>query len=255
MTRVALKAFFETGDKPTEEQFAQLIDEMAHKTEDVAILGLKEFESEISYVTGQGVLKDGLLYQFLQNHLGAWNAAHVIQVPNLNLSIPGVVAYDNAEEYEEDDLVSYLGKIYRSKANGNQGNTPPNGTWWEVINYSNGTLREWEALTFFIEGETVKYFGQLFEANEDMVSEDIQAEIEDGKWNLVGGLKNMHTIPAGDRVDVPRGYIAVVYGDLTVEEGATLRVYTGGKVQIINGVLVENGAVIQDGVVSTVELD
>ncbi|MCC7477894.1 FecR domain-containing protein [bacterium] len=43
VSRDILKQFFETGDRPTEQQFATFIDSMVHASEDSGLLGLKEY--------------------------------------------------------------------------------------------------------------------------------------------------------------------------------------------------------------------
>lgn len=76
LSRNLLKSFFERGDKPTQGQFAALIDSFLHTMEDQNKLGLRAYESNRIYTTGEAVLYNGELYQALQNTTGVFNPDH-----------------------------------------------------------------------------------------------------------------------------------------------------------------------------------
>lgn len=49
VTRSVLKTYFETGDRPTQQQFATLIDSTINIVEDRYLLGLKTYDSAVSF--------------------------------------------------------------------------------------------------------------------------------------------------------------------------------------------------------------
>jgi hypothetical protein len=55
-TRETLKTYFETGDVPTQEQFATLIDSTVNLIDDRYLIGLKVYDPHLSYVAGDTVV-------------------------------------------------------------------------------------------------------------------------------------------------------------------------------------------------------
>lgn len=55
-TRETLKTYFQTGDVPTQDQFASLIDSSLNLIDDRYLLGLKVYDPQLSYVPGDTVI-------------------------------------------------------------------------------------------------------------------------------------------------------------------------------------------------------
>jgi hypothetical protein len=55
-SREILKTFFQTGDVPTQEQFADLIDSLVNIVDDRYLIGLKVYDPQLSYVVGDTVI-------------------------------------------------------------------------------------------------------------------------------------------------------------------------------------------------------
>lgn len=75
LPRNLLKSFFEKGDKPSEAQFSSLIDSMLHSSEDHERLGLRVYDPDRTYLTGDAVLYNDCLYLALTNTTGVFNTA------------------------------------------------------------------------------------------------------------------------------------------------------------------------------------
>jgi hypothetical protein len=82
LPRNLLKSFFERGDKPTQGQFAALIDSIVHTTEDADKLGLREYNPARIYGAGQTVIYSNGLYEALQNTSGTFNESHWKKITN-----------------------------------------------------------------------------------------------------------------------------------------------------------------------------
>src|SRR5258706_3966755 len=54
-TRDTLKTYFQTGDVPTADQFATLIDSLVNIVDDRELIGLKVYDPQLSYVVGDTV--------------------------------------------------------------------------------------------------------------------------------------------------------------------------------------------------------
>lgn len=76
LPRQLLRSFFEKGDKPTQSQFAALIDSMLHSSEDHTRLGLRVYDPSHSYLAGDAVLYNDSLFLALVNTSGSFNSAH-----------------------------------------------------------------------------------------------------------------------------------------------------------------------------------
>jgi len=60
VTRPVLKTFFQTGDVPTQAQFATLIDSTVNLVDDRYLLGLKVYNPQVTYITGDTVVYNRL---------------------------------------------------------------------------------------------------------------------------------------------------------------------------------------------------
>jgi hypothetical protein len=74
--RSILKTFFEKGDKPGQVHFEALIDSLVHVTDDRGLIGLRNYDTSLSYVAGDTVLHNGNLYQCKAATGGPMNPAH-----------------------------------------------------------------------------------------------------------------------------------------------------------------------------------
>lgn len=82
LPRNLLRSFFERNDKPTQAQFAALIDSMLHSTEDADKLGLRIYNPEKTYLAGEGILYNDELYRSLVTTTGPFNALHWRKLSN-----------------------------------------------------------------------------------------------------------------------------------------------------------------------------
>lgn len=55
-TRAILETYFQTGDVPTAEQFADLIDSLVNIVDDRYLIGLKVYDPQLNYVAGDTVI-------------------------------------------------------------------------------------------------------------------------------------------------------------------------------------------------------
>lgn len=61
--RTVLKDFFQTGDKPTEAQFGNMIDSSLNMQEDREMTGLKEYNPPKQYTVGDTAVAEPTIYQ------------------------------------------------------------------------------------------------------------------------------------------------------------------------------------------------
>src|SRR5262245_262840 len=59
-TRETLKTYFQTGDVPTQEQFATLIDSAVHFVDDRNLIGLRVYDPAVSYLPGDTIIFERL---------------------------------------------------------------------------------------------------------------------------------------------------------------------------------------------------
>lgn len=74
--RSILKTFFEKGDKPAQVHFEALIDSLVHVTDDRGLIGLRNYDTSLSYVPGDAVLLNGNLYQCNTACTGSFTPAY-----------------------------------------------------------------------------------------------------------------------------------------------------------------------------------
>ena len=63
VNRAVLKEFFQTGDKPTQEQFSDTIDSSVHMQDDGKQTGAKTYDPAKTYTAGDTAVHSGLIYQ------------------------------------------------------------------------------------------------------------------------------------------------------------------------------------------------
>ncbi|MCG8573688.1 MAG: hypothetical protein MI810_02295 [Flavobacteriales bacterium] len=73
LNRPTLKSFYETGDRPTEDQFGALIDSSLNLLEDQNILGLRVYDSARAYTVGESVIHNSVIYQCTANTTGTFD--------------------------------------------------------------------------------------------------------------------------------------------------------------------------------------
>jgi hypothetical protein len=132
-----LKTFFEAGDVPTEQQFGALIDSTVNLIDDRGMMGLRTHSNSVSYVVGDTVIYNGLIYQasvpsqgaFVSgnwnkltfgavNYVGTWDAA--TNSPTITSSsgnkgdyyvvnVPGNTTIDLISDWEVRDWIVFNG--------------------------------------------------------------------------------------------------------------------------------------------------
>lgn len=71
--RYVLKTYFERGDKPTEFQFQALIDSLVHYSDDRFLFGLRAYDENVEYMTGDSVIFNNGIYTALTGTTGPFN--------------------------------------------------------------------------------------------------------------------------------------------------------------------------------------
>jgi hypothetical protein len=96
--RAFLKSLFQTGDKPTEQDFADLIDSYLHKTEDSDYLGLSEYNPLRTYKKGEGCFKNREVYQALTNTTGTFKPT--------DWEVTGTIDDSSFDQYDSEEIVA-----------------------------------------------------------------------------------------------------------------------------------------------------
>lgn len=94
-SKSVLKSYFETGDKPTQAQFSQLIETMV----DYSQAGYPVFDEEVTYSVGDVVTYMGEFYRFIREHTGVWLDRHVTPT-TLKSEFKDSQVFLTEEEYE-----------------------------------------------------------------------------------------------------------------------------------------------------------
>jgi hypothetical protein len=144
--RSVLKSFFETGDRPTQSDFASLIDSMLHYSEDRNRFGLRSYDPAYSYTIGDTTIYAGSIYQCVMQttgpfdamrwqqmvalgsvvYIGAWNAA--TNTPTIQsgvgskghyyvVSANGSTAVDGVSSWMVGDWIIYNGSTWEKVDN------------------------------------------------------------------------------------------------------------------------------------------
>lgn len=108
----------------------------------------------------------------------------------LNTVSTGSYDWVNTNLYNTDEVVFYSNKLWASKVDNNQGNTPQPGAYWEEITQSvSSGLKTWAAGAYVDDDVFVVYddgggnqIYQLNNATRPFNSTDIDAEILNGDW-------------------------------------------------------------------------
>lgn len=148
-TREELKAFFETGDTPTEEQFSDLIDSTVIQTAEageqnngsVNIAEIRSPEESTLNITLLTNADPGSTAYLKVND--ANSSATLLEIVsngettfNGNLTVSGNIfgtypEWNNTKEYSLNNQTSYQGRIWKSVQAENLGNTPGDDPdWW-----------------------------------------------------------------------------------------------------------------------------
>lgn len=102
-TRAVLKSYFQQGDKPTEQQFAELIDSFIHQDDDLSTF-IGQF-SEVSEAQ-QGLIQDKYMSPFLTFE-AIKSLTRLVNIPDLNSEVQTVVnnAINNLLSFDDADSV------------------------------------------------------------------------------------------------------------------------------------------------------
>jgi hypothetical protein len=106
-SKAILKSYFNTGETPGETEFHNLVDSLAHVTEDSALMGLTDHSESVEYLTGRVVLYDGKLYQANTDTSGAFNTEHwdLVEFPTK------VAIFPTAHTFISGDIGKVIGII------------------------------------------------------------------------------------------------------------------------------------------------
>lgn len=157
---------------------------IAHKSK----AGLKYFSSTTSYEPGDAAIYNGAIYQFVNNHQGAWNFSDVVVITN-SASRFNFPDYENATNYVVDDIVQYQLKIYKCILNTvNVAPDDPTGsTYWDEVSAGNPDFGTPWTPALYQTGDVVRYNDFLYEltAAGPYNSVNIFVEIAGGDWKLI----------------------------------------------------------------------
>jgi len=204
---------------------------------------VKEYDPNLEHVQGQLAAYQGHIYQALTNTKGPWKPSNWLLLTH-DTNDTSLASWYNQTSYSKDDLVSYQGGIYRAKQ-ANQGRKPTNTTYWEVLKYvkQNGKYQSGG----YYEGQVVYYGNLWLKANSAFVSRDVNSEIDNDKWDIIGGFGIYRTIKKGWNIHVPPYAYYKVDGDLTIEDGATFHIHANAEVVIVDGNIINNGNFTNNG--------
>lgn len=218
-TKAYLKGKFETGDKPTQEDYSDLIDSTVNKSDDLQILGLSEYDPIRSYAAGQGTFRQGKIYQALQNATGAFTALHWRDITKQVLST-GFPLWDNLTVWGLGVYVERNVRLFKSLQAGNVGQDPLTAiAWWTEISTNNGTFGNYWQPGLYGYQHVVRWFdvskGELglmeCTVPTGFISDDISSELQEGKWRDVGGA-------GGADIDDVTPFASKVYSSRRVEQ-------------------------------------
>lgn len=226
-----------------------LLDSHFNKTDDIALIGLKEYDSSVTYATGQCCVKDGIIYQAAVNNItGTWDAAKWTALTDNQSPPPGVTIYDNATTYNEDDLVSYQGSIYRARTT-TQGNLPTVTAKWELLQYSFSKVVHYTNGNFYWEGQVVILDNLVMEAPAGgIVSTDVDQEIDDEEWIVISWKGGIKYVPADTTLRIPPRCQNITYGDMDSASGGVLHIHENAQ-QVFpdDGVFTGSGSTAGNG--------
>lgn len=207
LARSILKSFFQTGDFPTQSQFAALIDSLLHKTEDKYLLGLKLYNTLLVYEAGDSVIYNNAIY--VANGTTGPGPFNPTFWDALSGTVPGAVNYRGTWDAFSNtpDLVNPVPPVAPVKQGdyfvvSAAGNTNLDGiTDWEAGDWAifNGT--DWEKVdntdmvtdgsnvgtgagVFKIKNNTLLEFKSLTSANSSVVIDGTGTDVIDLRMNL-----------------------------------------------------------------------
>lgn len=224
--RTTLKSYFEPFDKPNDQQFADLIDSLAHRTEDASLFGAGEYDPSATYTAGTIASFNGRLYEANQTTTGAFDPLHWGAFP-IRAKESGLLEWDNASTYSANDLVRWYSKVYRSLAGGNLGNQPDTnpGDWQLTLTIGADPVQEWVA-GLYLYGHMVRKYGQLWQWVKNGagvwdlsgIADTFDAEVALGYWvRLLPFTGTPNVINALTGVTVPAGSQYIVHGEIEIQ--------------------------------------
>ena len=194
-SRTFLKSKFETGDKPTQEDFVDLIESLTHKTEDTSLFGLPDFDAGKTWAVGEKFVHEDKIYRVGISFTGAFDITKVTELSATENEF-GIPAYDNLVEYAIGEYVEYQKRLYRAIAI-TQGNLPSDITYWEEISKSDGSFGTPYVAGLYKVGNTVLKNGLLFrltetaplDANDNYESTNFISDVNNGYFELISGTR------------------------------------------------------------------
>lgn len=209
-----------------------LIDSVPNLLSNAGGLGLLPHDTNYPYKAGNTAVINGRIEMALVDTQGNYDEAKWTPVPDPTLNQPGVAKYDNDEEYEADELVSWNGAIYRAKGV-TQGNLPSAPIFWEKLNSSNTYGAKWQSNMYVPAGGVITFHNLLLKAVNNIVTVDMNAELNDNLenplWVCVGGNLGSGLVRAGEEYHVPPFTTAITGGDIKVEVGGKLYIHPEGS--------------------------
>jgi hypothetical protein len=106
LTKQTLYSFFETGDKPTQAQFAALIASMLNLIDDKALLGLRPYDNNRTYLPNDSVIYNNAIYQALVSTAGTFDPAAWKKIAGTVSGSPVYKGTWNAEDNTPDLLAT-----------------------------------------------------------------------------------------------------------------------------------------------------
>lgn len=225
------------------------LDSHYNRTTDIALIGLKEYDSSVTYAQWQCCVKDGIVYQAAVNNVtGTWDVGKWTALTNNASPPPGVTIYDNATTYNTDELVSYQGSIYRARTT-TQGNLPTVTAKWELLQYSDSKVVHHTDGHFYWEGQVVILDNLIMQSpSGGIVSTDVDQEIDNEEWIIISWKGGIQYVPADTTLRIPPRCQNITYGNMDMASGGILHIHKNAQ-QVFpdDGVFTGSGSTVGNG--------
>lgn len=163
-TRADNKHALRDTAEPKGIDFANILDSLAHLTDDAWRLGLTTYRDQgRGYLAGEATIYAGQLYVANQDTAGPFVAAHWSPLsPATQAASAAFDEWDNATTYAEEDVVLLDQRIWQSLQNGNTGNVPTSTpAYWVEISPAPAGVSLVAERTFYPAGSLVIMEGAL----------------------------------------------------------------------------------------------
>ena len=124
--RNVIKPNFETGDRPDQAQYAQMLDAYLNLADDRSLLGLREYDPlrPGGYKAGEACLRNGQMKVAVRDTQGTYQAADWRDGMPVNDSRPNIAVWTPMFAAAEASFCEWRGVIYKVIAAGGQGIEP-----------------------------------------------------------------------------------------------------------------------------------